>query len=219
MCINIYLLGLLSNIFPGYTVCLLYNKGISFVLLSKFSLNTTIFYSSTLRSKEFIDCVAHLRTLSWLLLGSLQHSALTHNSASFLCQPIPLEANTHIAEHIQVREDSWWVTHPYIQIVKHDITEVLILHYIIILIQVILAGFAEQSKASVLHMSSLFHAFILCQLWTMYCENISSQNPPGSDQYHQCLLILSDFWAKITPALLQLVCHSKSVSFNARIIL
>lgn len=31
-------------------------------------------------------------------------------------------------------------------------------------IQVILAGFAEQSKASVLHMSSLFHAFILCQV-------------------------------------------------------
>ncbi|CAG2106015.1 unnamed protein product [Medioppia subpectinata] len=125
--------------------------------------------------KEFIDCVAHIRSLSWLLLGSLQHSALLHNNATFLCQPIPLEANTHIAEHIQV----------------------------------ILAGFAEQSKASVLHMSSLFHAFILCQLWTMYCENISAQNPPGSDQYHQCTLTLSDFWAKITPGILQLICHSK----------
>jgi hypothetical protein len=31
-------------------------------------------------------------------------------------------------------------------------------------IQVILAGFVEQSKASVLHMSSLFHAFILSQV-------------------------------------------------------
>lgn len=31
-------------------------------------------------------------------------------------------------------------------------------------VQVIFSGFPEQSKASVLHMSSLFHAFILCQV-------------------------------------------------------
>ena len=31
-------------------------------------------------------------------------------------------------------------------------------------------GFAEQSKTSVVHMCSLFHAFILCQLWTVYLE-------------------------------------------------
>ncbi|KAG0432726.1 hypothetical protein HPB47_020594, partial [Ixodes persulcatus] len=80
--------------------------------------------------KEFIDCVAHIRLLSWLLVGALMHSALLSNTASLVCQPIPLEANSHIADHIQV----------------------------------ILAGFAEQSKASVLHMSSLFHAFILCQV-------------------------------------------------------
>ncbi|KAI1290791.1 Protein unc-79 -like protein [Halotydeus destructor] len=128
--------------------------------------------------KEFLDCVAHIRVLSWLLLGSLQHSALFvngHSSQYPLCQPIPLEANGHIAEHIQV----------------------------------ILAGFAEQSKSSVLHMSSLFHAFILCQLWTMYCENISGQNPPGGEQYTHITLIMYDFWVKITPGILQLVCHSK----------
>lgn len=34
-------------------------------------------------------------------------------------------------------------------------------------IQVIMAGFAEQPKASVLHMSSLFHTFILCQVNTI----------------------------------------------------
>uniref|UniRef100_T1KYJ2 Uncharacterized protein n=2 Tax=Tetranychidae TaxID=32262 RepID=T1KYJ2_TETUR len=55
---------------------------------------------------------------------------MQHHPSYSLSQPIPLEANGHIAEHIQV----------------------------------ILAGFAEQSKASVIHMSSLFHAFILCQL-------------------------------------------------------
>ncbi|XP_076339617.1 UNC-79 domain-containing protein isoform X3 [Tachypleus tridentatus] len=125
--------------------------------------------------KEFIDCVAHIRLLSWLLLGSLMHSTLLHSATTFVCQPVPLEANCHIAEHIQV----------------------------------ILAGFAEQSKASVLHMSSLFHGFILCQLWTMYCEHMVSLNPPGSEQNTQCSLTLADFWAKVTPGILQLVCHSK----------
>ena len=129
--------------------------------------------------REFLDSVAHVRILSWLLLSSLQHSALLHNTSQFsLCQPIPLEANVHIAEHIQV----------------------------------ILAGFAEQSKASVIHMSSLFYAFILCQLWTMYCENICSQNPPGGEQAIQAVLVLSDFWAKITPGILQLICHSKGLA-------
>ena len=129
--------------------------------------------------KEFLDSVSHVRILSWLLLSSLQHSALLHNTNQFsLCQPVPLEANVHIAEHIQV----------------------------------ILAGFAEQSKASVIHMSSLFYAFILCQLWTMYCENICSQNPPGGEQAIQAVLVLSDFWAKITPGILQLICHSKGLA-------
>ena len=57
--------------------------------------------------KEFLDCVAHIRVLSWILLGALQHSALmaalpvaTDHVTN--CQPIPLEANGHIAEHIQV---------------------------------------------------------------------------------------------------------------------
>ncbi|GFV14034.1 protein unc-79 homolog [Trichonephila clavipes] len=123
--------------------------------------------------KEFSDCVSHIRLLSWLLLGALIHSALMQTPSA--CQPIPLEANSHIAEHIQV----------------------------------ILAGFSEQSKVSVLHMSSLFHAFILCQLWTMYCEHMVALNPPGSEQNQVCGLTLTDFWAKVTPGILQLVCHSK----------
>ena len=47
--------------------------------------------------------------------------------------------------------------------------------------KVILAGFAELSKTSVVHMCSLFHAFILCQLWTVYLEQIIvfQQNHPG----------------------------------------
>ena len=94
------------------------------------------------------------------------------------CQPVPLDASCHIADHIQV----------------------------------ILAGFAEQSKASVLHMSSLFHAFILCQLWTMYLEVVSAgQTPPAHEQHAAALAILADFWAKVTPGILQLVSHSRVV--------
>ncbi|CAL4121124.1 unnamed protein product [Meganyctiphanes norvegica] len=120
--------------------------------------------------KEFIDCVAHIRLLSWILLGALSHMCMVPGS---VCQPVPPESSCHIADHIQV----------------------------------ILTGFAEQSKQSVLHMSSLFHAFILCQLWTVYLEQ--SAGSPGNDNYGSISSILTDFWAKVTPGILQLVSHSK----------
>ena len=43
-------------------------------------------------------------------------------------------------------------------------------------------SFSELSKTSVVHMCSLFHAFILCQLWTVYLEQIIVQHqyPGGS---------------------------------------
>ncbi|XP_077992141.1 protein unc-79 homolog [Glandiceps talaboti] len=128
--------------------------------------------------KEFIDCIAHIRLLSWLLLGSLMHSAMFENAIDnpgVTCHPIPLEAGVHIADHMLV----------------------------------ILTGFAEQSKASVLHMSSLFHAFILCQLWTMYCEQAASSNPIHSDLHCMASLTIMDFWGRVTPGLLQLLSHSK----------
>ena len=91
-----------------------------------------------------MDCVAHIRLLSWLLLGSVNHTLRFSTGQDIvISQPIPLEASCHIADHIQV----------------------------------ILAGFAELSKTSVVHMCSLFHAFILCQLWTVYLEQIISLQP------------------------------------------
>lgn len=66
------------------------------------------------RPREFIDCVMHIRLLSWLLLGSLIHTLVIGANSNLICQPIPLEASGHIADHVQV----------------------------------ILAGFAEQSKVS-----------------------------------------------------------------------
>ena len=132
--------------------------------------------------KEFSECIAHVRLLSWILLGSLQHTALMkcHPSQSSLLvsQPIPLDVSNHVAEHVHV----------------------------------ILAGFGSESKSSVVHMSALFYAFLLCQLWTVYCEQLASQNPPGSDAAHQNILVLTDFWTKVTPGILQIISHSMTVS-------
>ncbi|KAK9304372.1 hypothetical protein QLX08_004330 [Tetragonisca angustula] len=133
--------------------------------------------------REYVDCIGHIRLLSWLLLGSLTHTAMysgnnnthTHGPPSPSAQPIPQEASCNVADHVQV----------------------------------IFSGFPEQSKASVLHMSSLFHAFILCQLWTMYLEELSKNNPSNSDSHNTTMNILLEFWGKITPCILQLVGFSK----------
>uniref|UniRef100_A0A182YRS8 Protein MMS22-like n=2 Tax=Anopheles stephensi TaxID=30069 RepID=A0A182YRS8_ANOST len=140
--------------------------------------------------KEFTECVGHMRLLSWLLMGSLTHTALIvrrigagttaphqnhQRSSALIIQPVPQEASCHIADHVQV----------------------------------IFAGFAEQSKTSVLHMSSLFHAFTLCQLWTVYLEQVASLAAISSEAYNTTLSVLFEFWAKVTPCILQLVSHSK----------
>ncbi|UMM25245.1 hypothetical protein L5515_005145 [Caenorhabditis briggsae] len=70
-------------------------------------------------------------------------------------------------------------------------------------IHFVLAGFADQSKQSVVHMSALFHAFHLCQLWTVYCERAATYSSTTAFAH------LIDFWARVTPAILQLLSHSK----------
>ena len=87
--------------------------------------------------KEFLDCVSHIRLLSWLLLGAMSHTMMAAQKDSGPpCQPIPLEASCHIADHIEVR-----LSDPSSSIPSN-----------VPLLQVILAGFAEQSKTSVVHM-------------------------------------------------------------------
>lgn len=105
--------------------------------------------------RDLMDCIVHIRLLSWLLVGALTHTASHshhHHSGSHApCQPIQQESSCHISDHIQV----------------------------------VMAGFAEQSKASVLHMSSLFHAFILCQVpHRPYCCTVGFL--PNTDTYTHC---------------------------------
>ncbi|XP_014860257.1 PREDICTED: protein unc-79 homolog isoform X5 [Poecilia mexicana] len=127
--------------------------------------------------KEFIECVSHIRQLSWLLLGSLTHCALHQGSTS--CMPIPLDAGSHIADHLIV----------------------------------ILIGFPEQSKTSVLHMCSLFHAFMFAQLWTIYCEQAATapslQNQNQTEFSSSAILTGLEFWSRVTPSILQLMAHNK----------
>jgi hypothetical protein len=95
-------------------------------------------------AKDFVDCIDRIRFLSWLLIGSLTHAAITRNEGTIICHPIPVDASQSIADYILY----------------------------------IITGFADQSKTSVIHMSSLFHSFILCQvrehtqLYTMLSTNI-----------------------------------------------
>uniref|UniRef100_A0A1A9X1K3 Protein unc-79 homolog n=1 Tax=Glossina brevipalpis TaxID=37001 RepID=A0A1A9X1K3_9MUSC len=142
--------------------------------------------------KEFTECVGHMRLLSWLLLGSLTHMALMQRrSMMHLVSFTSAQPSSNSALH---QNQSY-------QPVPQDASCHIADH-----IQVIFAGFAEQSKASVLHMSSLFHAFTLCQLWTVYLEQIAhaSNNLEGNT-----MGVLFEFWAKVTPCILQLVSHSK----------
>ncbi|XP_044257463.1 protein unc-79 homolog isoform X1 [Tribolium madens] len=137
--------------------------------------NTSVIQQSP---REFIECIGHIRLLSWLLLGSLTYTALHGNQGQNISQPIPQEASCQIADHIQT----------------------------------IMAGFAEQPKTSVLHMSSLFHTFILCQLWTIYLEQSLNTNMPTTEAYNVTMNILFEFWGKVTPCILQLIQQSKMLS-------
>uniref|UniRef100_U5ELY1 Uncharacterized protein n=1 Tax=Corethrella appendiculata TaxID=1370023 RepID=U5ELY1_9DIPT len=143
--------------------------------------------------KEFTECVGHMRILSWLLMGSLTYTALTAKRGGAIGQH-------GAAVHYHLQQPVQTTNQPVPQEASCHIAD----H-----IQVIFAGFAEQSKTSVLHMSSLFHAFTLCQLWTVYLEQLSCTSPPSSESYNITMGILFEFWAKVTPCILQLVSHSK----------
>ncbi|XP_020814136.1 protein unc-79 homolog isoform X4 [Drosophila serrata] len=151
--------------------------------------------------KEFTECVGHMRLLSWLLLGSLTHMALMQRRQETHTIPTPLPPNSAPGQGTAgVHYQHQGVT--YSQPVPQEASCHIADH-----IQVIFAGFAEQSKTSVLHMSSLFHAFTLCQLWTVYLEQMAHNT--NSNAEGSTLGVLFEFWAKVTPCILQLVSHAK----------
>lgn len=157
------------------------------------------------RPKEFTECVGHMRLLSWILLGSLTHMALIERRSTIHITPCANSNTNQPSTNTNIPASG----HHTAQLARLNFSQPVPQEascHIADHIQVIFAGFAEQSKTSVLHMSSLFHAFTLCHLWTVYLEQIAhtSNNPEGNT-----MGILFEFWAKVTPCILQLVSHSK----------
>ncbi|XP_060806027.1 protein unc-79 homolog [Amyelois transitella] len=75
-------------------------------------------------------------------------------------------------------------------------------------IQTIMSSYVEQSKPGPQRMNALFHAFILCHLWTLYLEEIASAATPSSEPHNTTVCILLDFWCKLVPSILQVTVTS-----------
>uniref|UniRef100_A0A1I8BP04 Ras-GAP domain-containing protein n=1 Tax=Meloidogyne hapla TaxID=6305 RepID=A0A1I8BP04_MELHA len=139
---------------------------------------------------QFAESVANVRVLSWILLGSLHARGVNGFSSNFqqIQQQQTNIANQSICLPVPIACSTQMADY----------------------INFVLAGFADQSKQSVVHMSALFHAFHLCQLWTIYCEQTATSSR-SEEMVAKTMQQLLDFWARVTPAILQLLSHSKVV--------
>ena len=72
--------------------------------------------------KEFLECVSHIRLLSWLLLGAMSHTMMVVPKDGAACQPIPLEASCHIADHIEVTNINAYIVKSFL--LKLSITNI-----------------------------------------------------------------------------------------------
>nr|CAD2134462.1 unnamed protein product [Meloidogyne enterolobii] len=137
---------------------------------------------------QFSESVANVRVLAWILLGSLHARGVNGFSSNF--QQFQQQQQTNINQNICL---------PVPIACSSQMADY---------INFVLAGFADQSKQSVVHMSALFHAFHLCQLWTIYCEQTATSSR-SEEMVAKTMQQLLDFWARVTPAILQLLSHSK----------
>lgn len=173
-------------------------------------------FFSICRPKEFIECVSHIRQLSWLLLGSLTHCALLQGSTS--CMPIPLDAGSHIADHLIViligfpEQSKVWQKQTAFQWLNPGFVNLICNH----LTGLFYFGLDLCPQTSVLHMCSLFHAFMFAQLWTIYCEQAAAApsllNQNQTEFSSSAILTGLEFWSRVTPSILQLMAHNKVVS-------
>ncbi|KAI5736841.1 hypothetical protein M8J76_007669 [Diaphorina citri] len=68
------------------------------------------------------------------------------------------------------------------------------------------------NSGTVFPMNTLYHVFVLCQLWTVYIEHASSFNLPNTEAHALTMSILFDFWGKVTNDILTLLSVSKEVA-------
>ncbi|XP_063832705.1 protein unc-79 homolog [Ostrinia nubilalis] len=158
-------------------------------------------------SRELCECVGRARLVSWLVMGALCNA----RGSLPLHQPVPQDASCHITDHIQCL--SWLAmgalcnargSLPLHQPVPQDASCHITDH-----IQTIMASYVEQSKPTAQRMNALFHAFILCQLWTLYLEELANSSTPSSEPHNTTVCILLEFWCKLVPSILQVTVTSK----------
>lgn len=129
--------------------------------------------------------------------------------------PIPLDAGSHIADHLIViligfpeQSKVWqeqapltWVSPGFDNLIRN-------LSFF--------SYFGLDPQTSVLHMCSLFHAFMFAQLWTIYCEQAAATpsllNQNQTEFSSGAILTGLEFWSRVTPSILQLMAHNKVVS-------
>ncbi|KAJ8708993.1 hypothetical protein PYW07_008819 [Mythimna separata] len=131
-------------------------------------------------SREVCECVTRVRLISWLVMGALCNSR-THQ--------LPTSHTQAVQMHQPVPQDATCHITDYIQ--------------------TIMSSYVEQSKPAALRMSALLHAFVLCQLWTLYLEQLAASSPPCSEPHNTTTCILLDFWCKLVPSILQVTVQSK----------
>nr|XP_026693910.1 protein unc-79 homolog isoform X5 [Ciona intestinalis] len=155
--------------------------------------------------KEYNDCVTHIKRLSWILLGTLSHLGLQQFPERTLWQPVPFETGPNLSN----------------------------------ILQVIFAGYLEHNKARYssneqeikISMGALFYSFLFCQLWTVYCEQLSfylpsqaSSGVTGSvsignsynpiNEHATPAILLLEFWSRVTPSILVLLEQDGPISKN-----
>lgn len=98
----------------------------------------------------------------------------------------------------------------------HSVREAVTVSYTCFLLlsflQTIMSSYVEQTKPAAQRMNALFHAFILCQLWTLYLEEMANSTTPSSEPHNTTVCILLDFWCKLVPSILQVTVQSKVVN-------
>lgn len=80
-------------------------------------------------------------------------------------------------------------------------------------IHTVLSSYIDHvTTGTVFPLNTLYHVFILCQLWTVYIEHASSFNLPNTEAHALTMSILFDFWGKVTNDILGLLSVSKEVA-------
>lgn len=129
--------------------------------------------------------------------------------------PIPLDAGSHIADHLIVivigfpeQSKVWQKQAPLTWANPGFVNLICNLSFSFY--------FGLDPQTSVLHMCSLFHAFMFAQLWTIYCEQAAAApsllNQNQTEFSSGAILTGLEFWSRVTPSILQLMAHNKVVS-------